>query len=191
MGCLLGLRVEEAIMQRWQDIDLDAVDPATKEPRPVANVVPHDGWEPKDGETRTIPISSRLLPILREFRKPEGYLLKADVVRTNRKANARWSYRYDPKKIWARVGVLVEKAGGKRITAYGMRHSFASNLLIAGVSDFKVAKWLGHADTRMVHQHYGHLRSYDADINAVQYEPTVSAAQADTAPNCTEKGPVL
>jgi len=49
---------------------------------------------------------------------------------------------------------------------YGMRHTFASNLLIAGVSDVKVARWLGHRDTRMLHKHYGHLLSYDADINS-------------------------
>ena len=58
--------------------------------------------------------------------------------------------------------------GGRRITMYGMRHTFCSNLLIAGVSDVKVARWLGHADTRMIHKHYGHLLSYDGDINAVQ-----------------------
>ena len=56
----------------------------------------------------------------------------------------------------------------KPITMYGMRHSFASNLLIAGVSDVKVSRWLGHSDTRMVHKHYGHLLSYDDDINAHQ-----------------------
>ncbi len=50
---------------------------------------------------------------------------------------------------------------------YGMRHSFASNFLIAGVSDVKISRWLGHSDTRMVHRHYGHLQSYDGDINAV------------------------
>lgn len=50
---------------------------------------------------------------------------------------------------------------------YGMRHSFASNLLIDRVSDVKVARWLGHGDTRMVHKHYGHLLSYDDDINGV------------------------
>jgi len=59
----------------------------------------------------------------------------------------------------------VTEAGGQAITMYGMRHSFASNLLIAGVSDVKVARWLGHRDTRMLHKHYGHLLSYDADIN--------------------------
>jgi len=52
-----------------------------------------------------------------------------------------------------------------RITPYAMRHTFASNLLIAGVSDTKVARWLGHSDTRMVHRHYGHLLAFDDDIN--------------------------
>ncbi len=55
-----------------------------------------------------------------------------------------------------------------------MRHSFASNLLNAGVSDVKVAKWLGHADTKMVHLHYGHLLGYDDCINQ-KATPAVSA----------------
>ncbi len=55
---------------------------------------------------------------------------------------------------------------------YGMRHSLTSNLLIAGVSDVKVGRWLGHANTRMVHRHYGNLLSYDDDINAVLGRPT-------------------
>jgi integrase len=64
---------------------------------------------------------------------------------------------------------------------YGMRHSFASNLLIAGVSDVKVSRWLGHSDTRMIHKHYGHLLSYDTDINAVRYGATASPAPPATA----------
>ncbi len=173
IGCLLGLRVEEAIMARWQDLDLDAIDPKTQEPRPVAHIVPHDGWVPKDGEARDIPISTRLHEILRPWRQTSGYLLEAEVKRRVRKVNAPWAYRYDPKKVWKRVCDRIVKEGGKRITAYGMRHSFASNLLIAGVSDVKVAHWLGHADTRMVHRHYGHMLSYDPDINAVAYPTTI------------------
>jgi integrase len=170
LGCLLGLRPEEAIMLRWQDVDLDAIDPASREPRPVAHITPHGAWTPKDGEARSVPICAALQAILTEFRKPSGYLLEAEVNRTKRKEHAPWAYRYDPKKVWQRVVARVVKAGGQAITAYGMRHTFASNLLIAGVTEFKVAKWLGHSDTRMVHKHYGHLRSYDADINAVRYD---------------------
>ncbi len=58
-------------------------------------------------------------------------------------------------------------AGGKAISMYGMRHSFASNFLIAGVADVKVGRWLGHTDTRMVLRNYGLLLSYDGDINAI------------------------
>jgi hypothetical protein len=36
----------------------------------------------------------------------------------------------------------------------------ASNLLIAGESDVKAARWLGHCDTRMLHKHYGQMLSY-------------------------------
>lgn len=174
--CFLGLRPEEAIMLRWKDLELDTVDPVTGDRRPVAHITPHDGWTPKDGEARDIPISNRLLQLLEEFRCPDGYLLEAQVKRTKRKADAPWAYRYDPKKIWKRVNDRVVEAGGKAITAYGMRHTFASNLLIANVSEFKVAKWLGHSDTRMVHKHYGHLRSYDADINATNNQPPRASA---------------
>ncbi len=167
-GCYLGLRPEEIIMLRWQDLDLDGVDPRTAEPRPVCHVTPHAGWTPKDGEPRSIPICAPLLTILLQHRQAEGYLLQAEAYRKGRKRGGGkgLDYRYDPKKVWARVMKRVEAVGGKRITMYGMRHSFASNLLIADVSDVKVSRWLGHADTRMVHRVYGHLLCYDAAINA-------------------------
>jgi integrase len=52
-----------------------------------------------------------------------------------------------------------------------MRHSFASNLLMAGVSDVLVSRWLGHADTSMALGHYGHLLAYHGDIHRVQIGP--------------------
>jgi integrase len=180
LGCLAGMRPEEIIMQRWSDIDLDMLDPKTGSAKPIIHVVGHDGWEPKDSEARDIPVSERLRSILLRWRKPNGYLLEADVVRTKRKEGAN-TYRYDPKKVWKRLMAAVVAAGGKRITAYGMRHSFSSNFLIAGVSDVKVARWMGHADTRMVHKHYGHLLAYDADINAVRYAPMPERAEPPSA----------
>ncbi len=156
-------------MLRWQDLDLDAKDPFTHEPRPVCHITPNGGWTPKDKEARDIPISAQLLEILRRHRQKEGYLLNREAHRRGRPRGGKgWIYRYNPKKVWARICKQVVKAGGKAITMYGMRHSFASNLLIAGVSDVKVGRWLGHSDTRMVHKHYGHLQSYDDDINALK-----------------------
>jgi integrase len=167
IGCFLGMRPEEIIMQRWQDINLDSKDPQTGEPRPVCHVIAHSGWKPKDGEARDIPISTDLLTILQWHRKTDGYLLMNEPHRKGRPRGGKgWNYRYNPKKVWLRIMRRIKEAGGKTITMYGMRHTFASNLLINNVSDVKVARWLGNCDTRMLHRHYGHLLSYDSAINA-------------------------
>lgn len=103
-----------------------------------------------------------------QVRAAPHYLLIHEPGRKGRpRGGTGWIYRYDPKWTWKRLSAAIVKASGKAITMYGMRHSFASNFLIAGVSDVKVARWLGHTDTRMVHRHYGHLLSYDDDINAL------------------------
>jgi integrase len=51
-----------------------------------------------------------------------------------------------------------------RISFHILRHTWASLAVMAGVPLLVVAKNLGHADTRMVEKHYGHLApSYMAD----------------------------
>jgi integrase len=43
------------------------------------------------------------------------------------------------------------------VTFHGIRHTFASLLVTAGVPLAFVAEALGHSDTRMVSKHYAHL----------------------------------
>jgi integrase len=59
----------------------------------------------------------------------------------------------------------VERASiSPPITFHGLRHTWASLSVMAGVPLLVVAKNLGHRDTRMVELHYGHLSpSYIAD----------------------------
>lgn len=45
-----------------------------------------------------------------------------------------------------------------------MRHTFASLLVQAGVSVYKVARWMGDG-VEVVEAHYGHLSPGDRDIN--------------------------
>ena len=167
VGCLLGLRYEEIIMLRWQDLDLDAVDPHHKTPAPVARIVAHDDWAPKNGESRAIPIHERLHRILLHLRRRDGYVLHAAKEMPKRGGTKR-VYRYDPKKLWLMVLDRAMASGAKHITPHGMRHSFASNLLMAGVSDVLVARWLGHANTGLVHETYGHLLAYHGAINQMK-----------------------
>lgn len=50
------------------------------------------------------------------------------------------------------------------INFHGLRHTYASRLAMRSVPLAVIAKQLGHADTRMVERHYGHLsQSYIAD----------------------------
>jgi len=59
----------------------------------------------------------------------------------------------------------VERAKIKpAISFHGLRHTWASLSVMAGVPLLVVAKNMGHSDTRMVEKHYGHLApSYIAD----------------------------
>ena len=58
-----------------------------------------------------------------------------------------------------------DRAGIKpKISFHGLRHTWASLSVMAGMPLMVVAKNLGHSDTRMVEKHYGHLApSYVAD----------------------------
>jgi hypothetical protein len=59
----------------------------------------------------------------------------------------------------------VQRAAIKpRITFHGLRHTWASLAVMSGMPLMVVARNLGHADTRMVERHYGHLApSFIAD----------------------------
>jgi len=64
-----------------------------------------------------------------------------------------WS-KDNQKKPMARA---CKKAKAKGLGFHGLRHSFATRLLMRGVSLKIVAQQLGHVDTRMCEKHYGHL----------------------------------
>jgi integrase len=51
------------------------------------------------------------------------------------------------------------RAGVPHATAYGYRHSYATEALSSGVPDAQVAALLGHRGTGMLHRHYSHLTS--------------------------------
>ena len=77
-----------------------------------------------------------------------------------------------------------------RISFHGLRHTWASLAVMNGVPLMVVAKNLGHADTRMVERHYGHLApGYVADairagaprFGAVEPDVVVPIARARKA----------
>lgn len=68
--------------------------------------------------------------------------------------------------VTANVRKLAQKAiaesklnDGKKnkFTIYGLKHCYASHLIMNGAPESAVAKLLGHTDTKMIQKHYAHL----------------------------------
>lgn len=51
----------------------------------------------------------------------------------------------------------TRKRTGVRATAYGYRHTFATDALAGGMPETVVAELMGHKGTAMLHKHYSHL----------------------------------
>lgn len=72
----------------------------------------------------------------------------------------------------------MKAAGVKRITPHGCRHTFASNMLRAGVPLDMVSKVLGHSNINITHATYSHVLrdQYDAVRQAQEglYRPVAS-----------------
>ena len=143
-----GMRSREVANCRWEWIDFD---------QGIITVQGADdgSFSTKGKRHRTIPLHSKLRAILEPHRKQEGY-----IVNENSKPGV-WRLRYEPKKAFKNVAKL---AGVPWCTPHVLRHTFASQLVISGVSIYKVSRWLGHADvkTTMI---YAHLAPVDDDIN--------------------------
>jgi integrase len=69
-------------------------------------------------------------------------------------AGERWT-----RQQWKRATKAAVEAAGLATSAvfYDLRRSYGSLLANAGAQDTVIAHSLGHADTRMVRKHYGHL----------------------------------
>jgi integrase len=57
-------------------------------------------------------------------------------------------------RVFATLGM---GQAGNAITVHERRHTWASLSIMAGAPLLMVAHNLGHADTRLVEKHYGHL----------------------------------
>lgn len=69
------------------------------------------------------------------------------------------------------------------VNFHGLRHTYASRLAMRGVPLAVIAAQLGHADTRMVERHYGHMApSYVADTVRAAFGSLGIAEPSNVAP---------
>lgn len=74
-----------------------------------------------------------------------------------------------------------DAAGVQPICFHELRHTYASQLVMAGAELIAVAKILGHKDTRMVEKHYGTLRKSWLHEQVKKFLPPIFPLEAATS----------
>ena len=131
-----GLRREELFHLQWQDIDWKASE---------LHVVSRQDHPTKNNESRTIPMNDLVVETLK--RNPRHITSDLVLARDDGKAYKTMKGGFD---------AVLEKAGLPQIRIHDLRHSFASNLVIAGVPLNVVQELLWHKDINMT-MIYAHL----------------------------------
>ena len=139
-----GLRRNELVYLEWTDIDFE---------KKQIRVVNKQAHPTKSYRPRYIPIDNKLIDVLgsipRSSSSPYVFLTERDTQRTN--------------NLIVNLKRAARKAGiGKNVTIHMLRHTYASQLVMAGVDLPSVQALLGHADIhttmRYAHLAPGHLK---------------------------------
>jgi integrase len=130
-----GLRVGELLALKWQDIDLVAGHVV------VRRTLWHDQeGPPKGGRDRKVPLSDEALATLKAHRHLQGPYVFCE-------PDGR---RLTHSRVKDVVPSTCRRAGlAKRITTHGLRHTFASHLVMRGASLKAVQELLGHESIEM------------------------------------------
>ena len=126
-----GMRRGELVALRWRHVTLAIGDIFVE--------------RSKSGKARHIPINSALQALLAELwgdgKGPE------DPVFGN----------YSVHFVSHEFKLACKRAGLVNVRFHDLRHTFASQLAMAGVSIFHISKWLGHASVTTTEKFYAHL----------------------------------
>ncbi|MFZ4779322.1 MAG: tyrosine-type recombinase/integrase [Terrimicrobiaceae bacterium] len=146
-----------------------------------------DTFTPKGQKARDIPMNPLFAAFMKEFLNGHKgtWCIDPDGVRGVSK------YRYDFNRPFCDYIAYVEKISGTKLddwfSAHVMRHTFGSLLAKAGISLFKISKWMGDSP-EVVNAHYAHLQGGDDEINKLHSAPLVSA-KAEKAGKAKTKAP--
>ena len=147
-----GVRVGELLVLKWEDLDLVAGRMM------VRRTLWHDQEVlPKGNRVREVPLGNEVMAALKAHRHLKGPYVFCDPS----------GKPFNHSKVKRVVPRACQKAGlAKRLTTHDLRHSFASHLVMRGVTLKAVQELLGHATIEMT-MRYAHL-SPDVKRDAVK-----------------------
>lgn len=153
-----GLRVQQALGLRWDDLRLD-------DELPRLHVRPELGKSKQERRGRWVPLAPVLVEQLAGWGRREGWLL--DCGRERREARAR-----DAQRAWRRAG--VDPAVWDGCAHHAFRAGFSSGLARAGAAVEAVEYLVGHS--RGIREHYVGPDSLPL-VEAVALVPRIGEAE--------------
>jgi integrase len=148
---LTGLRRGELINLCWQDVDLQ---------RRIFTVQSNSTFKTKQGKKRFLPLSEMAFHLLSVKHSQE---IGVYVFTHGGKQIAEdWLSQLFKRAVRDKVAGLND-----RLHWHSLRSSFASWLVIDGVSIYAVSKLLGHSSIAITQKHYAHLATENLhnDVN--------------------------
>lgn len=139
-----GLRIGEAQFLTWPDVDLKTN---------VIHIRAKEGWKPKTGDERAVPLSPKLRAFLKACSRHGRWVLTAKSTKTHPTLDRQIDERRSLaalKRVLARLGME-----GK---LHSFRHSFISRCLTKGIEEAVVRTWVGHVDPTIMRL-YTHISS--------------------------------
>lgn len=136
-----GARAGEQLALKWGDIDWHKVEIVFRRSSTGGKVGPT-----KSGKERRVPMTEGLAKALRKVKHLRGELV---FCRLDGQPLTIWQLH---ERLWS----SCRRAGLREIRWHDLRHSFASQLVMAGVPIRRVQDWLGHSTIAMT-MRYSHL----------------------------------
>lgn len=149
-----GTRPEESTFIEWQDIDFQ---------NNRIHIRPKEGHELKNGRFRVVDIHPELRTILLEWKAKWDHLYAKMRQRYPNSKEHQWVFvhphNHDERanRFCGSFYQARKKAHLPKMTSHTLRHYFISQCVMSGIDTFTIAKWVGHRNTKMVEEVYGHL----------------------------------
>jgi integrase len=151
------LRIGELKHLTWDDVDYG---------NNVLHIRPKDGWKPKTGDQRAVPMSPRVRSLIEKLPRRSKWIMTAPASPKYPNGDHQVSER---RLLLALKGIL--KKLGLRGHLHTFRHAFISAALMSGIPEAVVRAWVGHVDADVIRL-YTHI--HDADSQAAMRRLTAN-----------------
>ncbi len=145
---MTGLRAGELVMLRPRDVDLDAG---------LIHVAAREGWTPKTGASRTIPIPPKLREMLETVPKTKRpYYFCAAPSPKYPEGGHQINQKHmleDFQKLAKKLELPIGRKNGG-IVIHSLRHYFKTTAIDSGIPNYVTDAWMGHSDPSMGRQYY-------------------------------------